>query len=559
MAAANDIATGKARTYLELREQLSRRDRSLRDKVVSLEEATSFVSDGDSVGIGGSTMSRTPMGMIWALIRAGRKGLTCSRSIVSSDGDLLFASGACDHIVTSWFSQGILWGVSKVMRHHVESGRARYDEWSHMAMGMRFRAGAMGVPFMPIRSMLGSDVRKQRPEAVEIDCPFSGDRILLVPALNPDVALIHVQRCDPYGNAQIDGLQFMDIDLAMAANKVILTTERIVSNDQIRRAPDRTKIPFFAVDAVVELPFGCAPHECYGVYEPMLRHMESYVALVNQDPVNGMQQYMERFVYGPKVVERVSRFDRYRRIARSGSCRGEHLRCLGSRATAPPSCSTILSARQLEDGQVVFAGVGIPLLAATLAQRLRCPGLTILFEGGVIGAFIEPGKLPPSTNDQRCTKRANMVLGSAEVLLLLQRGYVDVGFMGGAQVDQYGNLNSSFIGDPAKPKIRLPGTGGGNDIASLAQMIVAMKHERRRFVEHVDFITSPGFLRGGDTRRASGLLDRRHVPRGHRSGGVRIRRREAAHAGDFAQSRRQPRAASGQYRISACNSPPIWA
>jgi glutaconate CoA-transferase subunit B len=166
---------------------------------------------------------------------------------------------------------------------------------------------------------------------------------------------------------------------------------------------------------------------------------------------------------------------------------------------------TILSARQLSDGQVVFAGIGIPLLAATLAQRLRCPGLTILFEGGVIGAFVEPGKLPPTTNDQRCTKRANMVLGSAEVLLLLQRGYVDVGFMGGAQIDQFGNLNSSYIGDPAKPKTRLPGTGGGNDIASLAQMIVAMKHEKRRFVEHVDFITSPGFLRGGDSRRESGL------------------------------------------------------
>src|SRR5690349_20949224 len=166
----------------------------------------------------------------------------------------------------------------------------------------------------------------------------------------------------------------------------------------------------------------------------------------------------------------------------------------------------ILSARQLADGQVVFAGVGIPLLAATLAQRLGCSGLTILFEGGVIGAFIEPGKLPPSTNDQRCTKRANMVLGSAEVLLLLQRGYVDVGFMGGAQVDQFGNLNSSFIGDPKNPKTRLPGTGGGNDIASLAQMIVAMKHEKRRFVEQVDFITSPGYLHGGDSRRESGLL-----------------------------------------------------
>ena len=286
--------------YAKLRKDLAQRDRSLREKVVSLEEAASFVHDGDSVGIGGSTMSRTPMGLIWALIRAKRKKLSCSRCIISSDGDLLYGSGVSDHIVTSWFSQGILWGVSKVLRHHVESGKARFDEWSHLAMGMRFRAGAMGVPFLPIRSMLGSDVLKQRPEAKEMACPFTGEKLLLVPALNPDVALIHVQRCDRYGNAQMHGLQFMDIDLAMAANRVILTTERIVSNDQIRRAPDQTKIPFFAVDAVVELPFGCAPHECYGAYEPMMKHMEYYVALVNNDPIKGMQEYLDRFVYAPK-------------------------------------------------------------------------------------------------------------------------------------------------------------------------------------------------------------------------------------------------------------------
>jgi glutaconate CoA-transferase, subunit B len=166
----------------------------------------------------------------------------------------------------------------------------------------------------------------------------------------------------------------------------------------------------------------------------------------------------------------------------------------------------VLSARLLRDGQVVFAGVGIPLLAATLAQRVYAPGLTILFEGGVIGAFVEPGKLPPSTNEQRCTRRANMVLGSTDVLLLLQRGYVDVGFMGGAQIDEYGNLNSSFIGDPGHPATRLPGTGGGNDIASLTQMIVAMKHEKRRFVKRVDFVTSPGFLAGGDARPEAGLI-----------------------------------------------------
>ena len=166
----------------------------------------------------------------------------------------------------------------------------------------------------------------------------------------------------------------------------------------------------------------------------------------------------------------------------------------------------VMSARLLRDGQVVFAGVGIPLLAATLAQRLHAPDLTILFEGGTIGAFVEPGKLPPSTNEQRCTRRANMVLSSTDALLLLQRGYVDIGFMGGAQIDQFGNLNSSFIGDPQHPTSRLPGTGGGNDIASLTQMIVAMKHEKRRFVKAVDFVTSPGFLTGDNSRCDAGLI-----------------------------------------------------
>lgn len=286
--------------YSRLRENLAGRDRSLREKVMSLEEAASFVQDGMKVGIGGSTMSRTPMAMIWEIIRQRRQSLSCSRCIVSTDGDLLFGSGVSDHIITSWFAQGILWGLSKVMRHHVEKEGKRYDEWSHMAVGMRFRAGGMGIPFMPMRSMLGSDVMEMRPEVKRIDCPFTGEKVLLVPALNPDVALIHVQRCDAYGNAQIDGLQFMDIDLALAANRVILTTERIVSNDQIRRAPDQTKIPFFCVDAVVEVPYGSAPHECYGLYEPMMKHMEAYVAQVNADPERGMRDYLERYFYEPE-------------------------------------------------------------------------------------------------------------------------------------------------------------------------------------------------------------------------------------------------------------------
>ncbi len=286
--------------YSELRRRTQERDRSLREKVMSLEDAAALVPDGASVGIGGSTLSRTPMAMIWALIRARRRDLSCARSITSSEGELLFASGVSRHFLTSWFSLGIVWGVSRIMRLYTESNRARFEEWSHMAIGMRFRAGTMGVPFLPMRSMLGSDVIARLPDTRLIDCPFTGEKLVLVPALNPDVALIHVQRCDPYGNAQIDGLPFMDLDIAMAANRVILTTERIVSNDQIRRRPDRTKIPFFAVDAVVEVPFGSAPHECYGLYEPLFSHLDGYAAQLKQDPEAGMRNYLDRYFYGPK-------------------------------------------------------------------------------------------------------------------------------------------------------------------------------------------------------------------------------------------------------------------
>ena len=290
-----------SKSYIELRRATEARDRSLRDKVMSLEDAAALVADGDHVAIGGCTLSRTPMAMVWALIRAGRKDLTVSRSITSTEGDLFYGSGASSHILTSWFSQGIVWGVSKVMRHYTENKMARFEEWSHMAIGLGYRAGAMGIPFMPTRTMMGSDVgRRVADETHEMDCPFTGERLLLVPALNPDVALIHVQRCDPHGNAQMDGLPFMDADIAMAANKVILTTERIVSNDQIRRRPDQTRIPFITVDAVVEVPYGCAPHECYGIYEPFLTNLDAYAELTAKDPAAGVAEYLERYVHAPK-------------------------------------------------------------------------------------------------------------------------------------------------------------------------------------------------------------------------------------------------------------------
>jgi glutaconate CoA-transferase subunit B len=168
----------------------------------------------------------------------------------------------------------------------------------------------------------------------------------------------------------------------------------------------------------------------------------------------------------------------------------------------------VMGARELRDNTTVFAGVGAPMMASGLAQRMHAPRLTMVIEGGIVGPMWKPGSLPISTNEMRAAYRAQMLPGITDAFLLAQRGFLDVGFIGGAQIDRYGNLNTSAIGGSyERPKVRLPGTGGANDIISLCrEVIILTVHEKRRFSETVDFITSPGWLTGGDSRRASGLL-----------------------------------------------------
>jgi glutaconate CoA-transferase subunit B len=173
----------------------------------------------------------------------------------------------------------------------------------------------------------------------------------------------------------------------------------------------------------------------------------------------------------------------------------------------PSELLAVMASRVLCDDTTVFAGVGVPLLAAALAQQRHAPRLTMVIEGGIIGPRIKPGRLPISTNEMRAGHRAQMLPGITDTFLFAQRGFLDYGFMGGAQIDQYGNVNTSVLGtDYWKPKVRLPGTGGANDIASLCrEVIIVTAHERRRFVPKVDFVTSPAWLDGGDSRARSGL------------------------------------------------------
>ena len=167
----------------------------------------------------------------------------------------------------------------------------------------------------------------------------------------------------------------------------------------------------------------------------------------------------------------------------------------------------VMGSRELRDDQTVFTGVGAPMLAAGLAQRLHAPGLTMVIEGGIVGPEWKPGWLPISTNEMRAAHRARMLPAITDLFLLAQRGFLDVGFIGGAQIDAHGNVNTTVIGSFARPRLRLPGSGGANDITSLCrEVIILTTHEPRRFVEKVDFVTSPGHLAGGDSRERAGLL-----------------------------------------------------
>lgn len=167
----------------------------------------------------------------------------------------------------------------------------------------------------------------------------------------------------------------------------------------------------------------------------------------------------------------------------------------------------VTTSRLLEDKKTVFVGIGLSMAAALLAQLTNRPNLSIIFEGGIIAPELKRGKMPLSTNEARAGRKAMAFCSITDMFLYQQRGFLDYGLLGAAQIDKFGNINTSLIGDIERPKVRLPGSGGANDIASSAsRVIISVLHEKRRFVEKVDFITSPGFLVGGNSRSDAGLI-----------------------------------------------------
>lgn len=282
--------------FVEARRRLEAKPQHAGEKLTSLSEAVRRVRDGDHIAVGGCLFSRSPLAALMEVLRQGRCGLTLSRNLMCYEGELFMAAGAVVKLITSWFDIALPWGLSRKLREEVESGRIEYEEWSHLGLGLRYRAGSMGIPFLPTLTMIGSDLMHVT-DTKTMTCPFTGETLCLVPALFPDVALIHVHRADRFGNCQIDGYPHMDADIARAATTVIVSAEEIVDEDDIRSRPDRTVIPGLVVDAVVEVPYGSFPHECYGLYEADFEHFEAYTSAIKTAGTGAVNDYLKRFVY----------------------------------------------------------------------------------------------------------------------------------------------------------------------------------------------------------------------------------------------------------------------
>ncbi|MGB5176474.1 MAG: CoA-transferase [Thermoanaerobaculia bacterium] len=271
------------------------------------EAVTQFVSDGDSLVIEGFT-HLICFAAAHEIIRQKRRDLTLCRMTPDLIYDQMIGAGCARKVIFSWAGNPGA-GPLYAFRRAVEQGipnPIEIEEYTHFGMAARFAAGAARLPFMPMRSEGGSDLPKVNPNLRSVQCPYTGKDLSVVPALNPDIAFIHVQRADVLGNSQVWGVLGVQKEAAFASEKLVVVAEEIVDEELIRSDPNRTLIPGFLVDAVVHEPWGCHPSFAQGYYD---RDNDFYVAWrdICKD-LEAFERYMNEWVYG--VANRSEYVDR---------------------------------------------------------------------------------------------------------------------------------------------------------------------------------------------------------------------------------------------------------
>ena len=268
------------------------------DKRMSLREAiATFLKDGDTISFSGMGGAQCVV-QTYEIIRQGKKDLTLIGDSPCEAGDMLVGAGALKRMEIAWCSYAVA-GLAYNFRRAIEQGiphELELDEYSNYTIGMRFLAGALRIPFMPTKSLMGSDLPKYNENIKTIKDPYTGEKVALVPAAQPDVAIVHVSRSDKRGNAQMFGFSSNAENLVRAANCVIVTCEEIVSTDEVRRCPNLTVAPEYTVDAVVELPFACHPWNMpYAYIYDIPFHMRQLNLFKTRD---GYLKWLEEWCFG---------------------------------------------------------------------------------------------------------------------------------------------------------------------------------------------------------------------------------------------------------------------
>jgi glutaconate CoA-transferase subunit A len=290
----------------------------IENKLMTPEEAVKrYIKNQSQIALGGFTINRNPMGIIYEIIRQRVKDL---HIVCHSHGqalDLLIGAGCVKRVEVAYAGNGRFAPTCIRFRKAVENREIEYEDYSNYQMSLRFLAGALGIPFIPTRSGLGTDlvtshgfppeIRKERKMASEklvmMQNPFYGkeDKVLLLPPLNPDVALVHAQYVGEDGTVRIKGLTFADLEQAKSADIVIVTCEEIVPRSFIRTDPDQNSLPPFLVDAIVKLPMGAHPTACAYVYDYDVSHLNLYKTVVKDN--QRFQEYLQEWVFGVATHE----------------------------------------------------------------------------------------------------------------------------------------------------------------------------------------------------------------------------------------------------------------
>ena len=306
------------------RADFQQKSRAMTDKVTTVSDAVDrLLGDGDYLAIGGFGGDRIPTAVIHEVIRQNKQDLGFAGHTSTHDfqvmcaGNLMGRGQVLARVDIAYVVGLEARGLSRQARRVMESGEVEFTEWSNYRLALLFRAAAMGVPFLPAHSVLGTDTMKHS-AARKIVCPFTEEPMVAVPALYPDLAVIHVHESDPFGNCRIEGISVADLDVARSAKRLIITCERVISNDEIRSNPTRTAIPYYCVDAVCEVPLGSYPGNMPYEYYSDEEHIRQWLAV--EEDLDEYRRFLDHHIFEvsdhQEYVRRAGGLDRLEELRR---------------------------------------------------------------------------------------------------------------------------------------------------------------------------------------------------------------------------------------------------